>query len=37
MAPTAFRRANGLTNTGMRSPRRRFVPDAGKTAPSAAG
>jgi AraC-like DNA-binding protein len=26
MAPTAFRRAHGLTHTGMRSPRRRFVP-----------
>jgi len=37
MAPTAFRRANGLTNTGMRSPRRRFVPDAAKAVTSAAG
>ncbi len=26
MAPTAFRRANGLTHTGSCSPRRRFVP-----------
>ena len=25
MAPTAFRRANGMTNSGARSPRRRFV------------
>jgi AraC-like DNA-binding protein len=28
MAPTAFRRENGLTHTGSRSPRRRFVPPA---------
>ena len=26
MAPTAFRRAHGMTHTGVRSPRRRFVP-----------
>jgi AraC-like DNA-binding protein len=36
MAPTAFRRAHGLTHTGVRSPRRRFVPHAGKGAEEAA-
>ncbi len=30
MAPTAFRRAHGLTHTGVRSPRRRFVPHLAK-------